>query len=185
MHNLAAEIRTDLGKGAARKFRAAGKIPGVIYKAGGEATHVVVDPARLVEIFRKTQNRNTIVHLQVDGESVPVLVKETQRHPVKRDLLHVDFYAVQDGKKVEVMVPLEGVGTPAGASLGGRVRLIRRTIKARCDWDKIPATFKVDISHMNIGDMIKVSELPSGEGVEVVFDSDFNVLTVYGKRGGK
>lgn len=181
-HTLAAEVRNDLGKGSARKIRAAGKIPAVIYSNGKEATSLTVDPAALDEVFRKTRNRNTIVHLEVDGKAIPALVKASQRHPVTRNLLHVDFYEVGGDQKVTVMVPLEGVGRPAGALLGGRLRLIRRTIQARCDWDKIPETFAVDITPMEIGDMVKASEIPTPEGVEVLFDNDFNVLTVYGKR---
>lgn len=180
--SLVAEARSDAGKGAARKLRAAGKLPAVIYAEGGAARSVAVDPTQLIDIFRHTRDPNTIVQLQVEGETVPVLVKDTQRHPVSRQLLHVDFYAVSSTRPVTVMVPVRGIGRPAGAALGGRLRLIRRELKTRCIYDKIPATHDVDVTPMEIGDMVKATQIPLAEGVELVFENDFNVLTVYGKR---
>lgn len=180
--NLAAETRSETGKGVARKLRAAGKIPAVLYANGDAATHLTIDPVRLDEIFRHTRNRNTVVQLELDGTSVPALVKTAQRHPVSRAILHVDFYAVSADKEVEVMVPLRAVGRPAGASLGGRLRLIRRTIRARCTYENIPETLDIDVTPMNIGDMKKVSEVIVPDGVTVPFDDDFNVITCYGKK---
>ena len=181
---LAAEIRTSTGKGAARKARAAGKVPGVIYGAA-DAQPITTDPKALDDIFRISRNRNTIVQLKIGDETVPALVKDAQRHPVSREYLHIDFLQVVPGKILEVMVPVRTVGRPAGAQLGGRLRLIRRTLRTRCTFDKIPECFEVDISPMNIGDMVKASEIETPEGVEIVIDHDFNVLTVYGKRGKK
>lgn len=182
--NLSAEIRSETGKGAARKARAAGKLPGVLYGVG-EATSVAVDPKAFDDIFRLSQNRNTIVNLDFGDKTVPTLVKDVQRHPVTRRMLHVDFFQVEPGKPLEVLVKVRGVGRPAGASVGGRLRIIRRDLRTRCTYDKIPESFDVDVTPMNVGDMVKASEVVTPEGVEVVYDNDFNVLTVYGKRGGK
>lgn len=182
---LAAEARNSAGKGFARKARAAGKLPAVLYGNGAEATMITVDPVRLVEIFRKTRNRNTVVELEIDGAKVPAIVKEAQRHPVGRQLLHVDFYRVTSDKPVEVMVPLKSVGRHAGAALGGRLRLIRRSVRARCIYDKIPEVLEIDVTPMDIGDMRKVSEITVPEGVEVVYDDDFNVISCYGKKQQK
>lgn len=179
---LNATVRQSLGKGAARKARNAGKIPAVLYGPENEPVSLEVDPDKLVRIFRATQNRNTVVELDIDGDKVPTLVREVQRHPVSRQVLHVDFYRVSKDRPVEVMVPVTTVGRPAGAILGGRLRLIRRAVRTRCRYDLIPESFVVDISPMEIGDMVKASEIETPEGVEMVFDHDFNVLTVYGKK---
>lgn len=181
-NSLAAEIRQDHGKGNARKLRATGKAPAVLYAEGKPATSLTIDPVALYEIFRKSGNANTIVALDVDGTTTEALVKDTQRHPVSRDILHVDFLAVSDDRKVEVVVPVNGVGRPAGALLGGRLRLIRRSLKVRCVPSKIPESFDIDISPMHIGDMVKASEVVCPDGVELVLKQDFNVLTVYGKK---
>ncbi|MCB9670403.1 MAG: 50S ribosomal protein L25 [Alphaproteobacteria bacterium] len=185
-NTLNATVRSSSGKGAARKTRRDGKIPAVLYGPENEPVPVDIDPDQLVRIFRKTNDRNTVVDVEIDGTSVPTLVQDVQRHPVSRDILHVDFYRVSKSKPVEVMVPVTTVGRPAGAVLGGRLRLIRRVVRTRCVYDRIPSSFVVDISPMNIGDMVKASEIATPEGVEIVFDHDFNVLTVYGKkqRGG-
>lgn len=185
MTSLQAAIRTDNGKGEARKLRATGRIPGVLYGPDHEPVTLSVDPDALTEIFKQTQDRNTIVQLQVEGDTVPTLVREVQRHPLTRELLHVDFYRVSPEREVEVMVPLRTQGRPRGAVLGGRVRLIRRELRARCRFDRIPSDFTVDVTPMQIGDMIKVSQVRPPEGVQVVFDHDFNIVTVAGKRGAR
>lgn len=183
MHSLSAEVRSgETGKSVARKLRKDGKIPAVVYGDGEAATPLVVDPDHLVAIFRETQDRNTIVELDVGGEKVPTLVQKVQRHPLKRHILHVDFMKVRPGKPVEVMVPLAGKGRAKGMIIGGRLRLIRREVKVRCEFDKIPSVIEHDITPMDIGDMVKASELVTPEGVEVVFDNDFNVMTVYGRK---
>lgn len=182
---LAVTVRNTTGKGAARKERIAGNIPGVLYADGKEATPISFEPKALLNIFRESGNRNTIVELDFDGTVRKALVQDVQRHPVGRQVLHVDFLEVGGDKMVEVMVPLAGVGRPKGAELGGRLRLIRRDLKARCKWDAIPETFEVDITPMDIGDFCMASQVPAPEGVEIVIDRDFNVLTVYGKRGGR
>lgn len=180
---LAATPRTSGKKGDARKLRATGKIPAVMYGPNDEPAAIAVDAEALTTIFRKTQDRNTVVEIELEGDKHPTLVRDVQRHPVSRALLHADFYRLANDRKVEVMIPVEGVGRPAGAIMGGRLRLIRRTVKARCDFDKIPSKLTVDIRPMDIGDMVKASEIPLPEGVELVYDNDYNVLTVYGKKG--
>lgn len=180
---LAATPRTSGKKGDARKLRATGKIPAVMYGPNDEPTAIAVDADALTTIFRKTQDRNTVVEIELEGDKHPTLVRDVQRHPVSRALLHADFYRLANDRKVEVMIPVEGVGRPAGAIMGGRLRLIRRTVKARCEFDKIPSKLTVDIRPMDIGDMVKASEIPLPEGVELVYDNDYNVLTVYGKKG--
>lgn len=179
---LEVNARANTGKGWARKARAEGKVPAVMYGPATDAQPLEIDPLALLDLFKKTQDRNTVVQVKVDGETTPCLVREVQRHPVSRDLLHVDFYAVPREDAIEVMVPLNPVGRPAGAALGGRIRLIRRVVKARCRYDRIPETFDVDVTRLNIGDMIKASEIPTPEGVELVLDHDFNIITLYGKR---
>ena len=182
MTTLSATVRSQFGKGAARKARRSGQVPAVMYCPDHETVHLSFAPKDLVDIFRETQNRNTVLSIEVDGQTVPTLVKKVQRNPLTREILHVDLYRLSEARPVEVMVPLETTGRPVGAVLGGRVRLIRRDIKARCVYTKIPSSFVVDVTPMNIGDMVKASEIPAPEGVEVVIDNDFNVVTLYGKK---
>ncbi len=174
--------RSETGKGWARQVRAEGKVPAVVYGPTTDPKTVTVDPQALVDLFKATQDRNTIVQLQVEGATHPCLVREVQRHPLTREILHVDFYAVPQDKQIEVMVPLNPVGRPKGATLGGRVRLIRRELRAAAIFDKIPKQFDVDVSHLDIGDRMKASEIPMPEGVSLAFDNDFDVIELYGKK---
>jgi len=203
MHSLAAEIRiTETGKSVARKLRNQGRIPAVVYGSGHEALSLDLDPDELVEIFRTTGDRNTIIHLDFADRDVPApivqawtesgaltadrklpcMVKDVQRHPLSRNIEHVDFYWLAPGHEVVTMVPLKSVGRAAGMSIGGRLRLIRRELKIRCAWESIPESITYDITPMNIGDIVKASELYLPEGVSIVARNDFNVMTIYGRR---
>lgn len=184
MTMLQASRRTGDGKGAARKLRARGVLPAVVYGPEHDPVSITVDPGALTDIFKKSQDRNTIIDLDIEGEKLPVLVREVQRHPVSRKILHVDFYRVSAERPVEVMVPIRPYGRPRGAVLGGRLRVIRRALRARCRYDRIPKDFPVDVSPMRIGDMVRASQIKLPEGVELVADHDINVLTLYGKRVG-
>lgn len=180
---IQATPREQSGKGWARKMRAEGRLPAVVYGPSFGPRPISVSPVELLGLFKETGNRNTVVEIKIaEDAAVPCLVREVQRHPVSRELLHVDFYAVDREGEVEVMVPLRPVGRPKGAILGGRLRLIRRKVKATCRYDRIPESFEVDVSPMDIGDMVKASEIPLPEGVRLVYDHDYNVVTVYGKR---
>ena len=122
--SLQASSRDNFGKGWARKVRQEGQLPAVMYGPLTEPQPLTLDPNQLLTIFKETQDRNTVVRVQVDnGGDVPCLVREVQRHPLSRELLHVDLYAVNPEGEVEVMVPLTTVGRPKGAVLGGRIRL--------------------------------------------------------------
>lgn len=186
MTSLEAEIRPQTGKGVARKLRGAGKVPGVVYGPTSEPVGVALDPQALTDIFAKTGNRNTVVELELGGEKVSCMVREVQRHPLTREILHVDFYRVSNDQTVDVEVPLRHVGKPKGANLGGRLRLIRRSLTARCLPKDIPEAFVIDASPLDIGDMVSSADLELPEGVSLLLKQHIFVLTCYGKRkGGK
>ena len=181
---LQATTRSGSGKSWARKLSAAGQLPGVVYGPVTAPRPISVDPVGLIDIFKQSGDRNTIVDLSFEDGVLPCLVREVQRHPVTREILHVDFYAVPREDKIEVMVPLRPTCRPRGAVLGGRIRLIRRKVRVACRYDRIPESFVLDTTPMDIGDMVKASDISTPEGVELVYDNDYNVLTVYGKRRG-
>lgn len=179
---LEAEQRNPGKKGDARKLRRSGRVPAVYYGPAQEAMSLSVDPDLLIRLFQTTGDRNTVVQLKVDGSDYPALVREVQRHPVTREIQHIDFYCPPKDRAIEVMVPVTTVGKPAGAILGGRLRIIRREVRAACVYTKIPVMFEVDVSHMEVGDMVRISEVKTPSGVELVYENDFNVVTVYGQR---
>ena len=178
---IAATRRDDSGKGAARKLRAAGQIPAIVYGQGTEATAIALDPKPLLEVFRKTQNRNTRIDIDLGDETIAALVREAQRHPVSRDVLHIDFYRVVEGTPIKVLVPVKPVGKHAGASLGGRIDVVRRDLWVTCDPNAIPDYVEVDVTPLNIGDIVKVSTIAVGGGT-IAFDQDFPVVRCVGKK---
>ena len=181
--SLSANPRNESGKSFARKLRAEGLLPAVIYRAGQPATSISLDPLALENAFQKTGNRNTLVELGVDGTTFTCLVKETQRDPVTANLLHVDFFEVDDKEDVLVVVPVTTTGKAPGVVAGGKLRLIKRDLKVRCKPQAIPESVPVDVSRLNIGDFVRVSGVQAPESTEIVAPNDFNVLTVIGKRG--
>jgi large subunit ribosomal protein L25 len=174
--------RTEVGeKGANRRLRAGGAVPGTIMGGGRGPAHVVFDGATFLELFRRSGSRNTIVQLR-GAESVPALVGEVQRHPLSRSVLHVDFRRLPPGAEVEVEVPVTTTGKPAGATQGGRVRIVHRALRVRCPWESIPATLDVDVTPMEVGDSVKASGFPLPAGVSFVARGDFHIVELLGAR---
>ncbi len=180
---LVADVRQgDLGKGSTRKLRAQGRLPGVLYGQGSAGVSLHVDPVGFDTIFRTTRNKNTVVKLKVDGKGVPCLVREVQRHPVTRAIQHVDFYRLDKKVPVTVDVAVRPLGVAAGQSLGGHLQLIRRTIPVVCSYTDIPEALDVDVTSLNIGDVVSVAQIGTPKGVTLVYDNDFNVLALVGRR---
>jgi len=179
---LSANVRDhSQGKGGARKARKGGGLPAVVYGPSNAPLSITVDPKGLEEIFRKSQNRNTVVELQLSGQSVPVLVREVQRHPVSRQILHVDFYRVDVNRPVRVEVPVVATGKAKGLAGGGRVQIMRRALQVEVSFDKIPTAIEVDTTDLDIADTIRVSAVVPPAGVKVLFDQDYPVVTLAGK----
>ena len=181
MFPVAAAVRSTTGKGIARKTRLAGKVPAVVYGSDAHASPIDVDPGLLVETFRKSGNRNTIVHVDLDGQQVPCLVREVQRHPVSREILHVDFYRLTPGQPVRVTVPLRMTGKSKAAALGGRAVLTRRDVKVECLWESIPTNIDIDVTELDVGGTLRVAELVCPPGVKVPFRQNFQIVNVVGK----
>jgi len=176
---LVAEVRDATGKGVARKLRAAGRIPAVVYGRGTESRAISVDPKALVQLLQKGgAGMNTLIELSVDGTAKTVLVKELQRDPVRGRPLHTDFYLVDLDQKVEVSVPIHLIGRPEGVELGGILDHPLREIELECLPRAIPESIDVDVSALDVGDSIHVRDLELPEGVSVQSDVNLAVASV-------
>ncbi len=183
---LNATSRNGIGKGVARKARTAGRTPGVVYRSGGAATSVSFAVSDLAALFRKTADPNSLIGVSVEGaEQRPCMVREVQRHPVTRAVLHVDFYEVAPDHVVNADVSLVSVGKAAGTRAGGALRMMVRTVRVECASARIPRVIEVDVSALEVGEFLKMSDVPAPEGVKIVFTRDCNVVTVEGKRAAK
>jgi large subunit ribosomal protein L25 len=183
---LKAEKRQDTGKGAARKLRSAGRLPAVVYGQGEDATHLTLDTAEARYLFERISLENTIVNLEVegDGSPVPTLIREIQVHPFRPELIHVDFYKVEEGVKVEVNIPLNLEGMPAGVKNdGGTLAQIVYELPVRVIPSKIPDVITVDVTALEIGDSLHVYDLELEDGLETEMDADRTLATVVMPKG--
>ena len=176
---LSADSRTATGKGANRRLRVAGHIPGVVYGKGRDAQPVVLDPKALQMLLHKSgAGLNTLIDLSVAGRTDTVLVKELQRHPVHGSYVHVDFFQVDLTQKIIVSVPIHFVGKARGVEFGGILDHPLRELQVECLPRAIPEFVEVDVSALEVGQSIHVSDLRLPEGVLVMTDAALPVASV-------
>jgi len=177
--SLTATRRADTGKGVARSLRRAGQIPGIIYGHKREPQPLVL-PAREFERLLETISAdNTVIELAVEGTQARALIREIQRHPFKRQILHVDFQEVVAGEKVTVRVPLTLTGSPVGVRLhGGIVDHAIRELTISVDPANIPNHLTVDVNELDLGQSVHVSDVPVPEGVTVLDDPGAAVVVI-------
>jgi large subunit ribosomal protein L25 len=175
---LNASPRTDVGKGAARKLRASLRIPGVIYGHHREAQSLALDARELEKLLGSIAPGTTVVELNLDGKTTRTIIREIQRHPYKRQVLHIDFQELVAGEKITVNVPIVLIGTAAGVKDGGTVEEVMREVQIEVDPANIPNHFEVDISALGINDSVHVSDIKVPEGVELLEDPEATVAVV-------
>lgn len=179
---LEVEARSETGKGAARRLRAQGKVPGVVYGHGDVSETIQADELELQQLISRVSVENTLIDLKVDGSSPrPVLIREIQRHPYRPRLVHVDFFEITAGEKVRVGVPIRLQGTPAGVKSGGILQVIRHELEVECLPRDIPEAFELDVSELEIGDSLHIDQLETGE-VTVLEEASLTVCTVVAPR---
>lgn len=178
---LNAKPRQKTGKGAARALRRQGRIPAVLYGAGRDTQPISVSIQELERMFNNPKFTRGLINLAVEngGDSrQTVMIKEFQRDPAKDHYLHIDFYRIQMDQKLSVMVPVTTTGTSKGVEEGGILQIIRRELEVYCLPANIPEQIEIDITELEIGDSVHVSEIPLPEGVEIPYEVDFTILTV-------
>lgn len=170
--------REKLGKGGARKSRAAGEIPGVLYGHGETPVPVAVGSREFDVALRGHKGGNAIVSLSVAGTEYTALVRDVQYDPVTHNILHLDFQHISLTETIEVSVPVHLTGLAVGVKdAGGILEPITRELEVRCLPTAIPASIDVDVSALNIGDSIHVRDLQLGN-LEVLTDPDTTIATV-------
>jgi large subunit ribosomal protein L25 len=178
---LKAQKREDMGKGASRTLRRSGRVPAVLYGRELESIHLSVDAHEAEHLFRSISVDNTIVDLTVDGEKKPyqTLVREIQTHPWRDSLVHIDFLRIQEGVEVDLEVPVELVGVPKGVRLSaGVLEQIVHELEVRCVPSKIPESFTLDVTELDINDSLHVSDIELPEGVEILMSPDQTICAV-------
>ena len=177
------EVRGDAGKGVARKLRAAGRIPGVVYGRAQAPVPISLDPKALRRLLVKSDaGLNTLLELDVAGGGAlhgkPVLVRDLQRDPVKGEYLHADLFAVDLAQKIQVSVPIHVAGKARGVEFGGILDHSLRELEITCLPTAIPREISVDVSALDVGDSLHVRDLVLPEGVELRSDGELSVVSV-------
>lgn len=175
---LAVRSRPGSGKGEARSLRRQGRIPAIAYGTGLDATPVSVDARELYHALHTDAGGNAIIQMDIDGDTHLTLAREIYRHPVRREILHVDFVAVSKDVKVTVEVAVHLVGEAPGQEEGGIVDQIRFTLPVEVLPLEVPEYLELDISDMQIGDVKRVADLQTPDGVTVLDDPEYSLVTL-------
>ena len=172
--------REGRGKNDARRTRRAGMVPITVYGGGAETVAAVAPLSELAAILRTEAGRNTIFTIDVEGVGESeVMFHERQIDPVRGRLIHADLTRLVKGQKIEVTVPLHLVGEPIGVKeKQGVLEQIIREIEIRCEPRDIPDTLEVDVSNLDVHDVLHVSDIPVGETVEILTDAEQVIATV-------
>jgi large subunit ribosomal protein L25 len=175
---LAASGRAGTGKGEARSLRRAGRVPAITYGAAIDAPiPVSVDGRELYHALNTEAGENAILRLDIDGASQLAIVREIQRHPVRREVLHVDFVTVDRNVKIIVEVPIVLEGEAPGADEGGVVDQVLFALPVNVLPLEVPDQIALDISDMQVGDVKRVADLVLPEGVETTEDPERSIVT--------
>jgi len=178
---LPAEARERAGKGASRALRREGRVPAVIYGGKEEPTTIHVEEKELVKQLMTGHFMNSIVKIEVGGESVRTLPKDVALHPVTDRPTHVDFLRLARDAKVEVQIPVVFVNEDdsPGLKKGGVLNVVRHDLDLVCAADKIPTEIEIDVTGKEVGDSIHISEINLPEGSEsAITDRDFTIATL-------
>lgn len=175
---LQADTRKATGKGPARRTRRDGRVPAIVYGRGIEPVSISVDRRQFVTALNTDAGMNVLLDIEVDGDTTLALTRELQRDPVRGTLLHADFVKVDRTQEVEVEVPIHLVGEAPGAKAGGVLEQPLFQAHVRCRPGDVPDAIEADVSGLEIGDSLRVSELAEGRSFHILTDPEEVVANV-------
>ena len=178
---LPAELRERAGKGASRALRREGRVPAVIYGGKEEPTTIHLEEKEVVRQLMLGHFMNSIVMIDIGGDSVRTLPKDVAFHPVSDRPTHIDFLRLAKDAKIEVAIPVVFVNEDESPGLkkGGVLNVVRHELDLVCESDKIPDEIEVDVTGKEVGDSIHISEIKLPQGSEsAITDRDFTIATL-------
>src|SRR6266849_4043152 len=180
--SLTASTRQSTGKGAARQARFRGEIPAVIYGRGRETQPLAVEAKALEKALTGVEPASTIIELSVDGKTTKTLIREIQRHPVRPDIIHVDFYEIHAQEKVTLKVPVHLVGNPDGVrNAGGVLDQVTREVEIEVLPELIPDRVELDVTALTIGHSRHVRDLTIPNAT-ILTSAELTIATVVPPR---
>ena len=177
---LAAEPRSERGTRPAGRLRREGRVPAVVYGLGNETITITVPARELTHIL--ATGANTLINLKLDAGDALTLARQVQRHPTRGDLVHVDFIRVRTDVAVAAEVPLHLTGEAAGVKDGGVLEQLLFNLPIQAMPQNIPHDIEADVSHLEIGDQLRLEEITLPPGVETELEADTLVVQVIAPR---
>jgi large subunit ribosomal protein L25 len=168
---LDAEFREDQGKGASRRLRHLGKVPAILYGGKRDARALLVDHTKLAQLMDNERFYSTILALKVGSQQQAAVLKDVQRHPYKNQIVHIDFQRVLEDEKIRMQVPLHfkgGAESKGVKEQGGVLGHVRNDVEVVCLPKDLPEFVEVDVSGLEINQVVKLSDLKLPPGVELV-----------------
>ena len=175
---LKATVREPDGKGGARKLRERGLVPGVLYGHGVEPIALSVSSQDLLHFFHATHGAATVIDLDVDGTVHMAIPREIQRDYLHGRYVHIDFLAVRRDEKIRMNVEIHETGEAAGIRTGGVIEHHLREVEIECLPGDVPEQILADVTALELGDMLRVGDIPSPDGVTVLTDPQTPVISV-------
>jgi large subunit ribosomal protein L25 len=174
--SLTAKTRAERGTGVARKIRQAGDVPAVIYGHGRDPQSLTINTREMEKLLSQFSAGSTVIELSVEGAVAKTLIREIQRHPVNRSIVHIDFQQLVAGEKITVSIPLRFTGTADGVrNSGGILEETLHQVHLRVDPSAIPDHIDVDVTPLTIGHSYHVRDLKLPEGVTILDDEGATV----------
>ena len=177
-YELKAEKRDEAGKGAARKIRAVGRVPAVLYGPQLDPMRLTVDARQLWHALHTDAGTNVLISLAVDGDTFLTMPREVQRDIVKGTLLHVDFLRIRRDVAIQVDVPIHLTGESAGVTEGGVIEHHLWELRIECLPANVPESVEANVSHLNIGDSLHVSDLRIPQHLTVLTPLEETIVSV-------
>lgn len=178
-YELVAEPRSERGKGPARRARSAGRVPAVLYGRGIENQALTVDARSLSQLLHVAGSGSPI-NLLVGSDRYLALAKNVDRHAVRGNVLHLDFFAVTRGQSVQVTIPVVIVGQPRGVTEGGVADQELHELLVEAPMGQVPDAIEADVTTLGLGAVLRVGALRAPEGVTILADPDLPVFSVTG-----
>ena len=176
--DLAADARTETGKGSAGRLRRSGRTPAVMYGHNVEPTPVSVDQLELYHAMHTEAGANALIRLQLDGNEHLTVARDIQRHPVLGDIQHIDFYAVDADQPISVEIPIHVINDEDVRKTGGVVNLVLGSLPIRVKPLEVPNSFELDLAGMEIGDVRRAVDIPLPAGAEYDIDEERTIVTI-------
>lgn len=176
--SLRAEPRAEGGTRPSRRLRVQGVVPAVLYGRGLDSTPLAVDRRELYGALHTEAGANALINLELGKDKYLTVAREVQRHPVRGDIIHLDFINISLDEKITAEVGLEFVGEPEGAKEGGILETIRTSVMVSALPMEVPPSVQIDISALDVGDTLTVADLPEIDGVEYLEEVESPLVTV-------